>query len=315
MSRLTTAMTAGLGAAALAAGLLGGLAPAATAGPAGNFPDTFPLPDGFQPEGITIAGKTAYFGSRADGDLYRVDLRTGEGERFSEGPGTPSVGLKIDEGRLFVSGGTAGTARVVDADSGEVLADYVLSTGATFVNDVVVTDEAAYFTDSQAPVIHVLPLGEDGALPTQDEVRQIPLSGDWEQVEGFNANGIDKARGGEDLLVVNSTTGLLHRVDATTGETTVVDLGGTSLTNGDGILRQGRRLYVVQNRDNLVTVLALSRDSLSGERLGGITDADFDVPTTVARKGNRLYLPNARFSTEATPETEYDAVKVSSKLR
>lgn len=308
---LPTLLTATLGSAALAAGLL---VPAS----AGDkpFPDSIALPDGFQPEGITIQGRYAWFGSRADGDVYRADLRTGEGERIAEGPGTPSVGLKVDDlGRLFISGGTAGTARVVDSVTGELLGDYVLSTAASFVNDVVLTEDAAWFTDSQAAVLHVLPLGPEGELPTQAEVRQVPLTGEWQQVEGFNANGLTLTPDGTALLVVNSTTGLLYRVDPTTGVATEVDLGGTSLTNGDGMLLQGRRLYVVQNQDNRVTVLRMAADGTSGERVGAITDPDFDVPTTVARKGQRLYLPNARFSTPPTPTTTYDAVKVSSKLR
>ena len=308
---LPSLLTATLGAATLAAGLL----VPATAGDR-PFPDTIALPDGFQPEGITIAGRYAWFGSRADGDVYRADLRTGEGERIAEGPGPPSVRLKIDDaGRLFISGGTSGTARVVDAETGELLGDYVLSTDPSFVNDVVLTDDAAWFTDSQAAVLHVLPLGPDGELPTQAEVRRVPLSGDWQQVEGFNANGLTRTPDGRALLVVNSTSGLLYRVDPATGEARVVDLGGTSLTNGDGMLLQGRTLYVVQNQDQRITVLRVSADGTSGERVGAITDADFDVPTTVARKGQRLYLPNARFSTPPTPETTYDAVKVSSKLR
>ena len=108
---------------------------------AGGTLDLIALPDGFQPEGIVIGpGGTAYLGSLADGDIYAADLRTGEGEVISQGPGTPSVGLKIDQfGHLFVSGGPTGTARVVDATTGEVLADYQLTTGPAFINDVVLT--------------------------------------------------------------------------------------------------------------------------------------------------------------------------------
>ncbi|MCY7343735.1 MAG: superoxide dismutase, partial [Pseudonocardia sp.] len=69
----------------------------------------------------------------------RLDLRTGRGKVISEGPGTPSVGVEVDRGRLFVAGGPTGDARVVDIRSGEVLATYPL--GGGFVNDVVVTRE------------------------------------------------------------------------------------------------------------------------------------------------------------------------------
>jgi hypothetical protein len=41
-----------------------------------------------------------------------------------------------------------------------------------------------------------------------------------------------------------------------------------------------------------------------------LTDPDFDVPTTIAAKGKRLYVINARFSTPPTPETTYDVVLV-----
>src|SRR5688572_11937855 len=93
----------------------------AAASPA--FPTTIDLPNGFQPEGIAIGpGPVAYFGSLADGRIYRADLRTGRGRVISEGPGTPSVGLKTDEkGRLYVAGGAAGNARVIDTRTGEVL--------------------------------------------------------------------------------------------------------------------------------------------------------------------------------------------------
>jgi hypothetical protein len=39
-----------------------------------------------------------------------------------------------------------------------------------------------------------------------------------------------------------------------------------------------------------------------------VTDPRFDVPTTVATFANRLYLPNARFTTTPTPTTEYQVV-------
>ncbi|GAB3102274.1 hypothetical protein [Isoptericola nanjingensis] len=279
-----------------------------------TLPDRVELPDGFLPEGIaTGVGPWAWFGSRADGDIYRANLVTGEGEVVSEGPGTPSVGLKIDRhGRLFVAGGPSGSARIVDARSGEVLADYALSTAPSFVNDVVLTRDAAWFTDSQQAVLYRLPLGRHGALPESAET--VPLSGAWEQVEGFNANGITATPDGRGLLVVNSTTGALHRVDPATGETTVVDLasrdGHASLTNGDGMLLVGRTLYVVRNQLNLVAVVRLDRSGTRGTVTGELTDEGFDVPTTVAAFAGGLYLPNARFTTPQEPTTEFWVTRV-----
>lgn len=308
-------------AAVLAAGLTTGLTTgsAGAAGaqdrPGAPFPERVELPDGFQPEGITIDGDaTAYFGSRLDGDIYAADLRTGEGEVVSQGPGTPSVGLKVDDlGRLFVSGGVAGDARVVDAATGEVLASYQLVEGTAFINDVVLTDGLAWFTDSENAQLFGLPLGADGALPAPEDVVTLPLGGDWVQTDGLNANGIAQTPDGSALLVVNSGSGELFRVDPATGEATEVDLAGALLTNGDGLLVQGRTLYAVQNRLNKVAVVRLSPSGDSGTLVRTITSADFDVPTTVARLGNRLYLPNARFSTPATPTTDYWVTQVSAR--
>ncbi|GAA5765732.1 hypothetical protein [Streptosporangium roseum] len=66
-------------------------------------------------------------------------------------------------GRLFVAGGTGGDACVVDTRTGRVLAYYRLATGPAFVNDVILTQGAAWFTDSTNPVLYKLPL-RDGQL-------------------------------------------------------------------------------------------------------------------------------------------------------
>ncbi|MEJ2852058.1 MULTISPECIES: SMP-30/gluconolactonase/LRE family protein [unclassified Saccharothrix] len=274
------------------------------------FPDEFALPAGFLPEGIAIGhAPVAYFGSRADGDLYRVDLRTGRGEVFSQGPGTASVGLKVDRWkRLFVAGGAGGNGRVVDARTGEILKSYAFAASDTFVNDVVITDGAAYFTDSRKAVLYKIAFGRHGELPAAHT--EIPLTGDFKLTPNVNnANGIAETPDRRALLVVQSNTGLLHRVGPD-GVTKVVDLGGYVLTNGDGLLVEGRTLHVVQNRLNTVSVFALDKAGTSGKLVTKITDPRFDVPTTVASFANRLYLPNARFTTPPTPTTPYNAVAV-----
>ena len=288
--------------ATLALGLSGTAAPApaAVAEDERPFPSRIELPVGFEPEGIaTGPGATAWLGSLADGDIYRVSLRTGKGAVAVEGTGTPAVGLKRDRrGRLYVAGGESGTARVIDTRTGAVTS-YAL--GGAFVNDVVLTAKAAWFTDSGLPQLYRLDRGDGGAPAAT--ATTVPLTGDWEQGTGFGANGITTAPGGKALLVVNSGTGVLYRVDPATGVATDVDLGGYSLRNGDGMLRHGRLLYVVRNRDNEVDVIRLDRTGLSGERVRTITSEEFEVPTTVARFGKRLYLPNARFGVDS-PETQ-----------
>ncbi|SDM19668.1 superoxide dismutase [Nonomuraea jiangxiensis] len=278
---------------------------------AASKPDTFPLPNGFQPEGIAIGpGPFAYFGSRLTGDIYRADLRTGKGAVFSKGPGTPSLGLKTDGRRLFVAGGTGGNARVIDLRTGAVLRTYTLATGTSFVNDVILVGDAAYFTDSANPVLYKLELGRKGSLPA--EAVKIPLSGAIQYTTGNNANGIAPSPDRRSLLVVQSNTGKLFEVDPSSGVATEVDLGGELLTNGDGLLLSGRTLYAVQNRLNTIAVIELARDGESGTIVRRLTDPRFDVPTTVAAYGHRLYLPNARFTTTPTPDTPYSVVAITS---
>ncbi len=67
--------------------------------------------------------------------------------------------MKVDRGRIFVAGGNTGSAFVYDAGSGANITSYQLSTGGSFINDVVVTKNAAWFTDSSKPVLYRVPLG------------------------------------------------------------------------------------------------------------------------------------------------------------
>jgi sugar lactone lactonase YvrE len=283
-----------------------GLAGPAEAGPARPFPSTIDLPVGFRPEGITTGpGPFAYLGSLADGSIYRVNLVTGTGRVISPGggPTAPSVGLKSDQrGRLFVAGGPGGNGRVIDARTGAVLRTYTFTTVApTFVNDVVLTPDAAYFTDSRKGVLYKVRLGRNGRPAGTFETLTLtgPIVID---PAANNANGIARTPDGRGLLIIQSNTGLLWRVDPRTGAVTRVDVPGDPLVNGDGLLLLGRMLYVVQNRLNTVAVIGLNRRGTAGERIGAITDPGFDIPTTVAAFGNRLYLPNARFGIPA-PET------------
>jgi hypothetical protein len=275
----------------------------------GAVPSTIQLPNGFQPEGIAI-GKApyAYFGSRVDGDIYRASLRTGRGEVISQGPGTQSLGLKIDDrGRLFVAGGNGGNARVINAATGAVLRSYPLQTVPSFINDVTLTGGAAWYTDSTNPVLFKLPLGRSGRLPA--EAVRVPLTGEIAYTTGNNANGIAPSPDGRGLIIVQSNTGKLFRTSYA-GRTTEINLGGENVLNGDGLWLHGRTLYVVQNRLNVIAKIQLDKHATRGKVVSRTTDPRFDVPTTIAAYGNSFYLPNARFTTPPTPETEYTAVRV-----
>ena len=152
-----------------------------------SFPARIDLPRGFQPEGIAIGdGKTFYVGSIPTGAIYRGDIRTGQGSVFIQGAtGHAATGLKATDGRLYVSGAGTGKAWVYNIKTGALLKEYQLAagTGPTFINDVTVTRNGAYFTDSNGGVIYRVPTNL-GAAQT------ISLTGDFQLVSGFNLNGI-----------------------------------------------------------------------------------------------------------------------------
>ncbi len=277
------------------------------------FPEVIPLPTGFQPEGIAVGkGTTFYVGSIPTGEIYRGDLRTGAGAVLVRDPGRAAIGIDVDgRDRIFVAGGPTGRAFVYDARSGASLASYQLAPGApTFVNDVVVTQEAAWFTDSARAVLYRVPIAPDGTLAAQSDVETVPLTGDFELAPGFNANGIDATPNGKTLVIVQSNLGRLYTVDAATGEATTIALAGGDVAFGDGILLDGKTLYVVQNRLNRVAVVALAPDLGSGTITGYLTDPALDVPTTIAEHGNRLYAVNARFGTLEPENAEFAVVQL-----
>src|SRR3954451_4378305 len=279
----------------------------------GARPDVIALPNGFQPEGIATGKRHTFFvGSRDTGAIYKGSLRSGKGAILVEGgpSGVPgdenaATGLKVDKrGRLFASGADSKHIRVYDSRTGAQLRDYFAGTDAGFINDVIVTKRGAYFTDSNHPRLYFIPFGIKGAL---GDLQRIVLGGEYTNGAGFNANGIEAARGGKSLIVVKSNTGELFEVDATTGsaERIAVTGGDGELVNADGIMRKGGTLYVVENSDDadlaapgvgVISVVKLSRNLERGVIARTITDPRFDVPTTIARSGGRNYVVNAKFN-------------------
>jgi sugar lactone lactonase YvrE len=176
----------------------------------------------------------------------------------------------------------------------------------SFINDVALTKDGAWFTDSFQPQLYFVPVAADGSLGT---VETLDLTGKFTFVPGaFNLNGIAASPDGSRLVVVNSSQGELLLVDPETVEVEPIDLGGAAVPNADGILLDGPRLWVVQNFSNQVAEIRLAPDYSSGTVASTITNENFRIPTTVARQGNTLAVVNARFDTTPTPSTEYEIV-------
>ena len=292
------------------------LSPRAPASVSSQFPDA--IATEISSEGIAVGtGHTFYVGNLRPtfpnntlGSIYVGDLRTGEIGilRANDGP-RPTAGMKYDDrsGYLFTARGTSGGATVVDGATGATVAEmqFAVTSAASpsFVNDVIITRAAAYFTDSRRAVIYRVPLGAAGELLGGFEV--VPLTGEFVQggptpclIGGLPgplfANGIEATPNGEWLIINSLANGLLYRVDPATGDAKRIDLGNANVCLADGNLLAGRTLYVMQNLTKKITVVSLDKDYLSGtvERhilVGGA------VMTTMARHGHSIYAVSAGF--------------------
>ena len=163
--------------------------------------------------------------------------------------------------------------------TGALIREYQLTPRpATFINDVVVTKKAAYFTDSQQPVISRIAIGKHGA---PGELTTIPLTGDYQHVAGqFNLNGIVATANGKALIAVQTAAKKLFLIDPASGATKAIDTGTYDLANGDGLLLDGKTLYVVQNRSNQIAVFRLSRDLTTGD----VRQGRSRIPTSTSRR-------------------------------
>jgi hypothetical protein len=295
---------------------------AGTGAPAAASPpvDVIVLPGASSAEGIAEGrGATFYAGDLFRGDVFRGDLDEGTAELFIDVPDEPArmaVGMDTDlrHGLLFVAGGFTGQAYVYDTRSGDTVATYQFTPPSpadaapptTAVNDVTVTDEGAWFTDSRRAQLFFVPVDHDGA---PGDSSTLDLSGPAADTGGmFNLNGIVATRDGDTLIVAHSATGQLLTVDPETGGSAVVD--GVSLPGVDGIVLSGQDLWAVQNSDR-VTQVRLSDDLTSGTVEEVIMDDDFQTPATAIRSDGVLAVVNAKFDTGIPPTADtYEVVLV-----
>lgn len=320
--KFTSLRRAGLVLTAVAALLLP--APLAAAAPQASSGGTsvIDLPGAGGAEGIAAGKGTTFFaGDLATGNIYRGDIRTGTADLFITDPAGPmAVGMKVDvkNDLLFVAGGGTGQAYVYDLQTRDTVAIYqLIPAGTGFINDVTLTHDGAWFTNSVEGSLYFVPVDNKG-VPGELEIK--PLSGPAANTGfGFNLNGITSVRGGQTLIVAHSGLGALFTVDPESegsslisAPITVTDAAGNPvvLTNVDGIIVQGKTLWAVQNFLNQVSRIQLDATLSSGIVQEVITSPNFVIPTTAALFGGTLALPNAKFMTGAT---DFEVVLVDAR--
>jgi sugar lactone lactonase YvrE len=298
--------------------LLTTLAAPAAAAPAA---EVIVLPGARSAEGIAAGrGATFYAGDLFAGDIFRGNLQRGTAELFIDAPtGRMAVGMAADlrHDLLFVAGGFTGQGYVYDLRSGATVATYQFAAPSppppapvpptSVINDVAVTGRGAWFTDSRQAQLYFVPVSRAGVPGAS--FRTLAVSGPAANISGaFNLNGIQATANGKTLIVAHSATGQLYTVDPATGASATI--AGVSVPQVDGIVLQGRRLWAVQNT-NQVTRIRLAADLSAGVVEEVITSELFQVPTTAALFGSRLAVVNAKFDTGIPPTADqYEVIVV-----
>lgn len=258
------------------------------------------LPGAQGAEGIAAGkGTTFYAGDLVTGDIFRGDIRRGTAKKFIDAPdGRVAVGLKADlrNDLLFVAGGGTGQAYVYNIDNGRTVATYQLTPVTpqrpAFINDVALTRDGAWFTNSSRGELYFVPVDRHGK---PGPVRTLALTGPAATgtPAAFKLNGIASARHGRTLIVAHSENAALYTVNPKTGAS--AEITGLDLPNVDGIVVKGKTVWAVQNQLNQVSRIRVDFRNSSGEVREVITSPDFNVPTTAALFRNTLALVNAEF--------------------
>lgn len=288
--------------------LVAGLAFATGTATAQVAPTVLPLPEAAAyPEGVTVdpTSGAVYTNSANTGVVVRLDPETGatavvgdplnRAEARPDKPMSVALGLKADgEGRLWVAGARTGSMHVVDIATGRRLARFTTPEGPSLINDVALTSEAAYFTDTLRPVLWRV---------SRDAVTDAALE-PWLSFEGTalrygeepNLNGIAATADGRYLIVVQMKAGRLFRIDTRTREVAAIDTAGVALDGGDGLVLDGRRLYVVRQWAGEVVALDLSPDFATATEVKRISPSELAWPATAAIRGDRLIVANSQLN-------------------
>lgn len=267
-----------------------------------------PLPDAAAyPEGVTVDPTTGavYTNSANTGLVFRVDPDTGAvasiadplglGDSRPAKPVSVALGLKADgQGRLWVAGARTGSMHVVDINTGKRLARFTTPEGPWLINDVALTPDAAYFTDTLRPMLWRVARDSlaDAALEPW-----LPFAGTaLEYGEEPNLNGIVATPDGRYLIVVLMKTGRLFRIDTRTREVAAIDAGDSALDGGDGLALIGQRLFLVRQSAGEVVALDLSADLATAVEAKRIKPAELAWPATIAVRGDRLIVANSQLN-------------------
>ena len=176
-----------------------------------------------------------------------------------------------------------------------------------FLNDVTTLPNGdAFLTDSIVPMLYRIPadalagggLGPpegDGLLEAWLPFADTPLQYQFgnDVIASLNLNGIASTADGKYLIVVQTNTGRLFRIDV--ASKTVEPIAGVDAPGGDGLVLDGQTLYVIHVDPVPILRFRLSADFSSGESDPLPQQPSLKAPTTAAFAGGRRLVVNSQF--------------------
>ncbi|BDP40475.1 hypothetical protein DAETH_04440 [Deinococcus aetherius] len=266
----------------------------------------YPLPGAQDfPEGVAYDARKGviYTGSAVNGTIYAVDAASGAVSKFQEGGALgrrAALGLKVDpQGRLWIAGGAQGTVSILSPDGVTLKVLQTPDSPNPYINDLTLApDGNVYVTDSTRPVI--FRVDPDLTLTRWLDLGDTPVK----YGPGINLNGIAATPDGRYLLAIQLNTGELWRIDLRSKAVQRV-MGG--LERGDGLLLDGRTLYVSRNAMQVVSKVSLSADYGSGQVVAEEPLRGLRFPATLAAVGGDLVVTQSQLDKlqGGTPETPF----------
>ena len=273
---------------------------------------------GAQPEGVGFDPRDCSFytaGSFVRGEIYRGRLDQPEAEEFlpPEGDRHTAFGIEVDPRRdlLFVVGGQNGVVYIFDLSEKKLHGRF--ETGPDgFLNEVTVAPNGdVYVTDSVRPVLYRIKAADVDA--GSGSLEAIPLGPEVTYGPGFNANGVVVTPDGQHVIFAVTNSGRLYRLTRGTGDSRqikeiAIDRG--PLTNTDGMEIDGRTIFLVRNRNDVLVALTMSENFASGEVSGERKDPLFKTPTSVTlAPDGRLLVANAEYFNSDGPQYYVVSIK------
>ena len=262
---------------------------------AGEQVASLALPDGFEyPEGIAV--------DPATGTLFVTSI-AGGAVASSSPDGSFDVLIPANADGKIMAGGVAATSdRLWLAGGyGAALYEYTLdgvfvgshaSGPGGFLNDVVVTDDGVFVTDSVLPTLWRLPLASEPDAPLE---AFIDLTDEGVTYgEGFNWNGIRELSDGS-LIAAQTSTGQLFRVDVAARTVSEIQTDSAPLLGADGLVVDDLDVYVVRNSSGRVDTVRLCPDLSCGAVRAGSESLSMQFPTTAVIVDGQLLVVGSQF--------------------